>query len=428
MNLITLAVKLESLLQSGAYIFVGLEPEIIDFTRSDFYFKFKIISEVGDLNISITPDEFLEITAFVKTAIFNNKDVMIIGWDLKTLFSAILFKTGVPFEIESKFLDLKVAECFIGIREKPPINFEEMKNRVKVVFTDSSWSKFKSLYQKIYLPLITEVLPFIESEGFFDSQDRKMLYPCYDVSGQVNGRMSCSLAYENCINPHSMSAQQKAILNPKNRGCSFLHFDFNSMEVCTLAWLSGDKHLSDLVNGEEDFYRSLFKLISGAECDTDEKRNFCKKIFLPVFYGESAKELAKNLNFSVETAFKVIDKLKTFFPKVFSWANEYEHENECVDFYGRKRRFSFEDRYKYRNFIIQSPASIICLDRLVRLHCNLGSYGKLVAHIHDGYIVKTSDNYIEIVKSLCIDSLQSESQICPGLNLKTNFKIGKTLA
>jgi DNA polymerase I-like protein with 3'-5' exonuclease and polymerase domains len=200
------------------------------------------------------------------------------------------------------------------------------------------------------------------------------------------------------------------------------------MEVCTLAWLSGDEYLISLVNGEEDFYRSLFKLISGAECDTDEKRNFCKKIFLPVFYGESAKELANNLNFSVETAYKVVGKLKTLFPRVFSWADEYPYKDECVDYYGRKRKFSLENRYKYRNFIIQSPAAIICLDRLVRLYHNLGSYGKLAAHIHDGYIIKVDDKYIEIVKSLCIDSLQSESQICPGLNLKTNFKIGKTLA
>jgi len=423
MNLITLAVKIENILQAGSYVFISIEPVVLDFTRNDF--QFKIISVLGELVIKV---ESLEILELVKTAVFNNKEIMIIGWDLKPLFSSVFFKTGVPFEIESNFLDLKVAECFIGIREKPPVSFEEMKNRVKVIFANSSWSKFKLLYQKIYLPLITEVLPSIECEGVFNSQERKILYPHYDISGQVNGRMSCNLACENSLNPHSMSEEQKAVLCPKGSNCTFLSFDFNSMEVCTLAWLSGDEHLKSLVNGNEDFYKILFRLISGAECNTDEKRNFCKKIFLPVFYGESAKELSNNLNFSVDTAFKVIAKLKTLFPKVFSWANEYEHENECVDFYGRKRRFSLENSYKYRNFIIQSPASIICLDRLVRLHRNLGHYGKLAAHVHDGYIVKTSDNYIEIVKSLCIDSLQSESKICLGLNLKTNFKIGKTLA
>jgi len=47
-----------------------------------------------------------------------------------------------------------------------------------------------------------------------------------------------------------------------------------------------------------------------------------------------------------------------------------------------------------------------------------------VAHIHDGYIVKVENKYIEIVKSLCIDSLQLESAISPGLNLRTNFKFG----
>jgi hypothetical protein len=425
MNLIPIAVKLESLLQAGAYVFISIEPAIVDFTRNNISFKFKILTELGDMTLEMK-DDFLEILEFAKTAIFNNKEIMIIGWDLKNLFSTVLFKTGSQFEIENKFLDLKVAEHFIGIREKPPTDFSEMKARVKVLFADSSWPKFKQIYQKIYLPLITEVIPSIECEGMLDSKDRKMLYPYYEIEGQVNGRLSCNLAYENCINPHSMSQEQKAILLPKGRDCSFLSFDFNSMEVCTLAWLSGDEELKAMVNG--DFYRSLFKLISGAECDTDEKRGFCKKIFLPVFYGESAKELAKNLNFSVETAYKVIGKLKALFPRVFSWVDEYVHENECVDYYGRKRRFSFEESYKYRNFIIQSPAAIVCLDRLVRLHRNLGSYGKLVAHIHDGYVVKVSDGYIEIAKSLCLDSLQSDSSICPGLSLKSNFKFGKTLA
>lgn len=424
MNLITLAVKLESLLQAKAYVFISLESEIIDFTQSDFSFKFKIISEVGNLIIEVKPDELFEITAFVKTAIFNNKEIMIIGWNLKPLFSAMLFKTGVPFEIESKFLDLKVAECFIGIRQNPPTEFEEMKERVKLVFANSSWTKFKPIYQKIYLPLITEVLPSIECEGLFNSQERKMLYPCYDVVGTANGRMSCHLAYENSINPHSMSEEQKAVLLPRGRDYTFLNLDFNSMEVCTLAWLCDDERLKSLTDSGTDFYKSLYKLLSGAECDSEEKRNFCKKIFLPLFYGESANSLAKSLNFSIETAYKVIGKLNTLFPKVFLWADEYPHENECVDFYGRKRVFSSDESYKYRNFIIQSPAAIICLDRLVRLHRNLGHYGKLVAHIHDGYIVKVENKYIEIVKSLCIDSLQSESAISPGLNLRTNFKFG----
>jgi len=424
MNLITLAVKLESILQAKAYVFVSLEPEVIDFTQSDFSFKFKVISEFGNLTIEVKPDELFEVTAFVKTAIFNNKEIMIIGWDLKPLFSAMLFKTGVPFEIESKFLDLKVAECFIGIRENPPTEFSEMKERAKRVFADSSWPKFKSIYQQIYLPLITEVLPSIECEGFFNNQERKMVYPCYDVVGTANGRMSCHLAYENCINPHSMSEEQRSILLPKGRDYTFLNLDFNSMEVCTLAWLCDDERLKSMTDDGKDFYISLFQLLTGNECNTEEKRSFCKKIFLPLFYGESAKELAKSLNFSIETAYKVIDRLKNLFPKVFSWADEYPHENVCVDFYGRKRVFSSEESYKYRNFIIQSPAAIICLDRLVRLHRNLGHYGKLVAHIHDGYIVKVENKYTEIVKSLCIDSLQSESAICPGLNLRTNFKFG----
>jgi hypothetical protein len=424
MNLIALAVKLESIIQAKAYVFVSLEPEIIDFTQSDFSYKFKIISEAGNLSIEVKPDEMFEITAFVKTAIFNNKEIMIIGWDLKPLFSAMLSKTGTPFEIESKFLDLKVAECFIGIRENPPTEFEEMKARVKRVFTDSSWPKLKSIYQQIYMPLITEVLPSIECEGFFNKQERRMLYPCYDVVGTANGRMSCHLAYENSINPHSMSEELKSVLLPRGRDYTFLNFDFNSMEVCTLAWLCDDERLKSLTGSEMDFYKSLFQLLTGGECDTDGKRNFCKKIFLPLFYGESAKELAKSLNFSIETAYKVIGKLKELFPKVFSWADEYPHENGCLDYYGRKRVFSSDESYKYRNFIIQSPAALICLDRLVRLHRNLGHYGKLVAHIHDGYIVKVENKYIEIVKSLCIDSLQSESTICPNLNLRTNFKFG----
>lgn len=429
MNEVQLACKLDQIVQSGPNVFVKLNPEIVDFTLISPSFTLIFSTKEVDFPIEINDENFMEILSLVKTA-FENKNLVIIGWNLKNLFTYVLSKTGDNLEFESRLLDLKLAEAFIGIRERAPSKFEDAIRRLKIVFADSSWTKFKSVYQKVYQPLITNVIPKIEIEGVFDKEKRQILFPYYEIEGQVGGRLACQIAYENCFNPHSLSDEDKSKLQPKGNDLTFLCFDYSFYEVCILAWLSNDEVLGNMVFDEGDFYKKLYAQLTGSECDTDAKRSFCKDyLFLPIIYGQSAKTLAERAKISMMMAEKLIDRLQKMFSKLFDWVENYPIENNvCVDYIGRKRQLAIGEEYKYRNFIVQSPGAIFCLDKLVSLSNGLNHYGGVVASIHDGYVVRCKEDQSEIVKCICLKILEAESSFFPGLKLKANYKISKTLS
>ena len=428
MNNIQIALQLDQLVQAGPTIFMKLEPEVVDFTRLEG-FTLVCWSKSQEVKIEIDPENLMEVFTLVKTALFEDKRLSIIGWNLKNLFTYVLSRTGDVVEYECKLLDLRLAECFIGVRERAPTTVSEMVARLKRLFADSSWPKFKAIHNNVYQPLMTRVIPSIETEGVFDSEKRLFLFPYYEIEGQVGGRLSTQMAYATCFNPHSLSDEEKAKLKPKFGDCSFLSFDYHFHEVCVLAWLSQDEKLLSLVSGEGDFYRKLYKELSGNEC-SDARRAFCKDyLFLPVVYGQSAKTLAERANIELTAAEKLIARLKTIFPSLFTWVENYPSNGKCyVDYIGRKRCFVEGEEYKYRNFIIQSPGAIFCLEKLVILHEKLKGYGRLVAHIHDGFVVRAEDKQVETARSICMNVLQGESHLFPGLKLSTNCKISKTLA
>jgi len=422
MNQIQLAVQLDQLLQAGPNVFLKLEPEMVDFTQTTISLKLLFFSKTYEISLELDSENLAEMITFVKSAIFADENISIICWNIKSLFTYILAKTHCELECNCKLLDLKLAECFIGIRGKAPNSFDEAVARARKILSDSSWVKFKNIYQRVYLPLLMDVIPKIETEGVFNTQKRQILFPCYQIEGQVNGRLACQIAYDSCFNPHSLDEEQKALLQPKGNGLTFVSFDYMFMEVCILAWLSRDELLMNLVSEKGDFYKKLFKLVSGTECDTEGKRSFCKDyLFLPVVYGQTANTLAERAKISMEIAGKLVYLLKKHFAKLFDWVENYPvSDGVYVDYVGRKGVGG-------RNFVVQSPAAMFCLEKLVNLYKSLKNYGSLVAHIDDGYTVQCGQKQVEAVSSLCIKALESESELFPGLNLRVNFKISNTL-
>src|SRR5581483_9860366 len=142
MTQVQLAMQLNQLIQAGPNIFLKLNPEIIDFTHK-VEFNLIFLAKSFELQIEIDEINYIEILTLVKTALFEENDLFIIGWNIKNLFTYLLAKTGSDFVITNKLLDLKLAESFIGIRERSPSTFSEVLNRLKLIFQDSSWDKFK---------------------------------------------------------------------------------------------------------------------------------------------------------------------------------------------------------------------------------------------------------------------------------------------
>lgn len=410
------------------------EPEILDFT-DDEVDKFLHIHVIGGNMISLRLNELkdLEFIANALQLYFLSKGSKTITWNWKNFASYVLAKTGRMLECvygqnEGAIIDLKIIESYFGIKNSAPKNLVEALNRVKKLFGEANYKESSKIYRAIHLPLMTKVIPHLETVGLLDSASSNKVHAYYEIDGQENGRLLCHNAYKLGYIPHNLTEQKKSELKPI-LDSFFMYFDFNSMEVFMLQWLSKDPLLGEMCQ-TDDVYYSLYEKIIGEKADKKESRDKCKKFFLPVIYGMSANTLADRLKVELSTAQSITTRINELFPTALAWVQAYQDqvkEKGYADDIFCKRRYFKEKEYRVRNFCVQSPASIVCLEKLIQLYYALVPATNLIYHVHDGYVIyATKENWKEIYRKGNL-VLSSESELCPGLKLKVSCKAGRNL-
>jgi hypothetical protein len=429
MKPIQVAISLRRLLETGRSFYMKCEPEILDFTSSEGNGELVIFSKDEEFRLPLHPKVLVEYLGLLCAAFFHDKDISIICWNIKNLVSYIKHHTKGLLQPECKVMDLKVIEGFLGVKKQAPASLVESLERLRAVFVDDSWPQAKRIYQKVHAPLIFDVIPSLETQGLYDKESRKALYSYYEIEGQANGRLCNHKTFRNCFVPHSMTPEERNRLRPRGTDEVFVYFDYRHMEVRMLQWLSQDDRLAQILDLDEDLYRVVFKLVSGTTCDTDKKRELCKNFLIGIIYGQSARSLSQTHEISLMTAEAIVGRIYSLFPKALNWIQAAQDGAiEMVrDALGRKR--FFEDRqHRVRNFVVQAPASLVCLEKLIQLHNGLKGSARLACHIHDGYIACVNRGSVRMVASLAKDVLESDSELCPGLKLKSSCKVGASLA
>lgn len=415
---------------AGQNFYLKFEPEIFDFTDNSvdkfliFHFKEK------EFKILLSDDNLPFIVSVLKITLFS-KDSRILTWDWKNLSSYVLAKLGKSLQIDSNIIDLKILESYAGFKNRPPESLSEALIRLKEIVASGFWSQVDSIYKKIHLPLMTTVIPHLETVGVLDSENRKKVFAHYEIEGQQNGRLRCHQAYKDGFVPHAMTPFFKGTLRSKDFDKTFVSFDFQGMEVFVLAWLSRDENLLELCR-QQDVYSAVFEKISKRKCENKNQRDLAKKFFLPVIYGQSANSLSQTCNLSLQTAESIIERINYFFPAVSAFIQSYQKQIEeqgyAKDFFGR-RRLSFEEgkTYAVRNFAIQSPAALICLEKLISLYFSVHKKAEIVYTVHDGYVLSVLKTEFDSVVKTGFDVLSSESILCPGLKLRVSCQGGENL-
>lgn len=404
------------------------EPEVLDFTRNESKATLILTSRQEELRIPLKNEGLTNLIGLLSAAIFHDPELSVIVWDLKNFVSYVKFRVKALLTFECNIIDLKVSESLLGRRGAFPGTFLEAEGRTKEVLTSSGWKNAKNIYHKIHKPLMFKVLPQLETEGLFDRTTRVKLFSHYDIEGEYGGRLACSKPLERCYNPHSIGPDERDRLRPCGLDEVFLLLDFKYMEVSMLHWLSQDDHLGQILDLDEDLYKVVFKLVTGMNCDSEGKRKMCKKFLLPVVFGQSAISLAEELNLPVITAEKIIDKIYNLFPKSLKWIQDQQDVagDFCTDALGRRREFQ-NKRYRIRNFLVQSPAATVCLEKLIDLVEAIGTNAKLLCHIHDGYLMGVRRSFVKMVLGMAKDVLLKDSVLCPNLKLRLACKAGPTL-
>lgn len=411
---------------AGKPMLILCQPEIWDYT-SDKQVKLLLNVDGKTAKVPIPTDKIaLKHLLGALYHYLGRTKCVVLGWGIKNFFSYVLNLTEKPFVFEGTVIDLKIAESFAGQQNDPPTTVDEALERLQKL---SNFDRLMQLWGPLYRPLISKVIPAIEATPLSDNCTRKLVHCYYEIEGQVNGRMkSVPSALKHSYNPHSLSADNKKCLHAPDYEDIFLYFDFKHMEVSVLQWLSKDKDLGEILESGQDIYEGIWERLTGIK-STPEFRGKCKDIFLPVVFGQGVSSLAQSAKMTENIAKQLKDRIYSCFPKALDWVSGQSLDDNffATDFFGRKRQF-LEKAYRIRNFAIQSPASIICLHKLVELHQSLGNLGKICFHLHDGYCILTNRQNKKRVINLGTNILESTSELYPNLKLKTAYYQGTDLS
>lgn len=414
---------------SDSAIFLSFEPEAFDFTDPTAPKHLLLSFSSKQLKLNVNPDNLAFITSLLKLSVFS-KNRKVIVWDWKTFASYFLYHMKKTLVVESSIVDIKVVENYFGIHQKSPTNLKDALQRLKRLLQDGLWKDIESLYKNLYLPLMTYVLPAIETTSVLDLAAQSQVYAHYEINGQDNGRLRCAALYAKSYVPHAMSSETKENLKPRSQSEIFLMFDYKGMEVCLLAWLSKDPVLLELA-ASSDVYSAIFEKIIGKKCQEKKDRELAKKFFLPVIYGQSARSLADRCGMAHDVAEKIVERIEETFSGVSAYISGFERQVKntgyAKDFFGKRRKFEQGKEYMVRNFAVQAPGAVLCLDKLNQLYFALKGKTDIAYTVHDGYAVYAArDNWKQIYK-IAYDVLSSESQFCPDLRLRVTCRAGRNL-
>ena len=372
---------------------------------------------------TVTPDN-ASILHRLFDSMASTKSPAVLGYGLKDVFTFFSRLNHKPLKMTNVF-DMSWYESYL--------NLESSSGDLYLMLSNfKSWVKNKdilNIYQKIYSKLITSTLPAIESFALLNDNANKLVFPTYKLEGQENGRLSCTCDRKRCYNPHSLGEEKKS-LKLHNFGNVLYQFDYKNMEVSVLAILSKDKNLLDIVHGPHDVYETIFAKVTGLT-NHENARNFGKKMFLPVIYGQTPSGMSKSLDISIDQAQIYFEKLLSIFPDAFGYVESFQksaqQNREVEDKFGRRRSVKVDEAYKARNFAIQSPAALICLESLVKLDQESNSLYKIAFHVHDGYYLACKQSDMLDVYQIAKSILETKSEFMPDLKLTVATNVGKSL-
>jgi len=427
MKLHELSWHITDLLSGTKAVFLRTEPEALDFTAGAPG-KIHISSTKGRLEFEVNPQNVIGVIGILDATIFDPEKVeRLYCWNLKSLVSYAHHYNPKFVTPRNNCIDLKPIEYFLGIHLTGPKNIGEAIDRTKLVVKRGGWQR---VYKAIHQPLFLRVLPAIENTALLNEATRKSEFPCYEIEGQINGRMNCRKAFTHCYLPQTMGPDVRQVMKPRGYGLRFVTADYRHCEVTVLQWLSGDERLLEILESGEDLHRAIYKIVTGDNCDTEIKRNLSKRLFLPVMYGCGPRGLASNLGISEAVGTELIGRIHSNFKTATEWVQNAQQQAKhgiVKDYFGRPRIFKNEEAYLARNFVVQAPAATVCQEKLIDLHNALGPETDIAFSVHDGYGMITPVQQAKETYDIIKQTLETESRLCPGLRMKVEVKFGVRL-
>lgn len=237
-------------------------------------------------------------------------------------------------------------------------------------------------------------LTFIETYKSLSIESR--LYPSFNITGTITGRLSCSRPnLQNIKKAKGDKFSPRSLFIPEI-GEQLVSIDYQQQEIRMLAILSKDKNLLELVNRGIDMHLAVAQKMYGREV-TKEERDVFKALHFAMLYGLSPDAMAFNMSLPVEEIYTLLDDYYNQFPRVKEWMDEIVSETEFTGeltlFTGRKWYTLPYAAYQGINAMIQGSSAEVTNMACIRLnnYFKENKVGRILSIIHDEFLFSLSD-------------------------------------
>ncbi|MCX5922831.1 MAG: DNA polymerase I [Candidatus Dependentiae bacterium] len=261
---------------------------------------------------------------------------------------------------------------------------------------------------------------YIDALPTYVNPTTNRIHTTYSQVAVATGRLASSSP--NLQNIPSNSFGIRAAFKPAP-GSVFLSADYSQIELRVLAYLSGDKALTNAFLSGHDIHAQTAAGLFDVPLDqiTNEQRQIGKRINFSILYGLTPYGLSKDLDISFKDAKLYIDKYFQQYPQVSSWmasiVDQAKKDGYVTTLWGRRRyipaihernRSLYEEACRMAiNTVAQGTAAEIMKKGMIVLDAELKKYNldaKMLLQIHDELLLEVpqdqQDDTVALVKKV----------------------------
>ena len=317
------------------------------------------------------------------------------------------------------------------------ILFEKMKLPV-IKKTKSGYSTDVDVLEKLRGedPIIEEILgyrqlaklnsTYIEGLRPYINPKTHRIHSFFHQTITATGRISSTEPnLQNIPTRFELGKRIRKIFEPE-KGNVYIDADYSQIELRVLAHISGDKHMIQAFENNEDIHKQAASKVFKTPIDqvTKEQRSDAKAVNFGIVYGISDFGLGEQLGISRKIAKKYIDEYLTEYSGIKEFMEnitEEAKEKGYVETLFHRRRYIPElksKNYMVRQFgsraamntPIQGTAADIMKIAMINVYNELKKRNlksKIVLQVHDEMMIEVPENEIEEVKNILQECMQN---------------------
>jgi DNA polymerase-1 len=265
---------------------------------------------------------------------------------------------------------------------------------------------------------------FVEADG--------RVYPSYQVSEAITGRMSCRAPGLQQIPVRETPEYRECFI--AGEGNVFVIADWSAQEPRIAAYISGDKKLMGIFNSGKDVYIEIAKeMFNETITKSDPRRAEIKEIVIGACNGLTEYGLARKFNIEPEEAKEMFDKYFETFPELYNYRENIKNKRpQYVEtLCGRRTWLNHYawgwERTGMDSGIQGSAADAMKLAMIEFVEKWGGNH--IVLSVHDEIVVEVSESMAKLAKQMLEETMVDVAQrLHPDIQAKVSISIGKSWA